>query len=82
MHKRIVAAMQREGVTEEWVIAKAGVHHDFLRNIERGKSLNPSFFTIIAIAEFLRVSPFWLAQMTDEPKGFSLPRRARESSVK
>lgn len=75
LHRRIYWAMAKAEVSEEAVAAVAGISTESLRNLRRPEGVrNPSFFSIIAIAAHLRVSPFWLAAMTEDPEGFLPPR--------
>lgn len=74
--RRIDWAAEKAGLSIEMVAATAGVHGDYVRNIARGGARHPSFFTVMLISSQCQVSPYFLAQMTDDPQAFKPPAKA------
>lgn len=82
LHRRLEWAMERADVSDVEVAAGGGVHGDYVRNLARGGAKHPSFFIITQIAGLLDVSPFWLAQMTEDPDDFRPHRTAPGRAAK
>jgi hypothetical protein len=74
LHRRLTWAIERAGVTKEQFAAVAGVTTDALRNLKDGRTRDPSFFMIMTAARIAKVSPFFLAQLTDDPDDYR-PRK-------
>lgn len=67
LYARFEFGLDRANLSLEEACGAAGVTVDFMRNLKRGGVANPGFFRIIAIAAAVGLSPYYLAQLSDDP---------------
>lgn len=61
VRSRIIAAMAAQQIRAAPLAKRAGLNESAVRDILRGRSLNPGIVTMRKIADALEVRPGWLA---------------------